>query len=191
MKALVISLIKRNAIVALAFSVLLTGLRLACCGYAPLWILTWIVFFCGLRWVNGVLSQQGRQASATLLSLLLVPILGFPVVVASFRVSERLVGWKYNAQGLRLVEGCNAAAANMARFDLFDLDARLTKLKDSPGGDSNQIVRLQAAYSVAQEKFRILSDDCSRRGHRDNHPWKTDWGTIRQAFAASEQGLHQ
>jgi hypothetical protein len=123
-----------------------------------------IILLSGLMWANAILINRGHPISGTLLSLLLVPTIGLPVLKGSLLVGHRFVEWQYKAQGLELVHGCNALAANMASFDVFIVRERLAELKDSPNADSNQIVRVENAYTAAQEKARILSDDCRGEG---------------------------
>ena len=173
--------------VALAFVLLLTIFRLIAGGYVPLLIFTVIVLLGALMWANAILINRGHRISGTLLSLLVVPTIALSVIKGSSLSSHTFVKWKYKAEGLELVHGCNALAANMASFDVSILRERLAKLKDSPNTDSNQIVRVENAYATAQDKARILSDDCKRRGHRENHPWKSNWDTIKQVSAASRQ----
>ena len=95
----------------------------------------------------------------------------------------------YKARGFKLVDGCNGGAANEAVGQVHTIELRLEALADSKLTNSNVNVRLQEAYTLAQEKARILRDDCRMRGHRENKPWKTNWITIRQALTASEELL--
>src|SRR5207302_6802202 len=76
-KPLVISLLKRNTLVAAAFVFVLMAVRLVPDRYTPQWIFP-VIFFCGLLWANSILIKRGRPISAAVLSLLLVPILGVP-----------------------------------------------------------------------------------------------------------------
>jgi hypothetical protein len=187
MKPLIISLLKRNALVALAFVLLLSGLRFVPRGYAPSWVFIPIAFFCSLLWANRLLIKQGYPILAVLLSVLLFPILGFPAGIGSFLLGRSLVEREYEAQGFRMVVGCNGGAANAAAGEVHTLQQRLAEFADSPGADTNVIVQLRNAYVIAQEKARVLSDDCGRRGHCETYPWKTNWAAIKQALTASER----
>jgi hypothetical protein len=189
MKSLVLSLLKRNALVALGFVLLLSGVRVVPRAwlYMPHFLFIALAFFGGLVWANRVLMKQGRAILAILLSVLLVPILGFPVGIGSALLGRELVRIEYRAQGLEMVDGCNGGAAVEADGQVYAIEQRLHDFADSPGVDTNAIVQLQAALVIAQEKARILSDDCARRGHRDSHPWKTNWAAIKQALTDSEK----
>ena len=90
----------------------------------------------------------------------------------------------YEAQGFQMVNGCNGSAAVGADFQVYTIQQRLEEFAKSPVRDTNLIVRLQSALVIAQEKAQVLSGDCRRRGHRENHPWKTNWATINQALTA-------
>jgi hypothetical protein len=74
----------------------------------------------------------------------------------------------------------------MAEIDTFVISQRLEELTKSPSADTNRILQLQSAYAVAKENARLLSDDCRRRGHCDNHPWKTSWDSMKPALAGIE-----
>ena len=191
MKSLVISLLKRNALVVLAFMLLLIGIRLVPRGFTLPWLVVPIAFTCGLLWANGILIRRGHPILAVLLSLLLLPIGGLPALIGSFVVGRSLVEWEYKAQGIHMVDGCNGGAANQAYFEIHTLEQRLAELTNSPNADTNVVVQLQKAYLIAEEKERFLSDDCRRRGHCDAFPWKTNWGTIKQALTASDEALNQ
>lgn len=190
MKPVVVSLLKRNALVILVFVLLLTGLRVVLRGYTPPWLTIPIAFFCGLLWANALLLKRGRPVLTVLLSLLLFPILGFPALIGSILLGRSVVEWEYKVEGFQMVDGCNGAEANRAYFEVHTLEERLAELTNAPSTDNNLIVQLQKVYATAQEKRRVLSDDCARRYHCDTHPWKTNWATIDQALAASER-VHQ
>lgn len=98
---------------------------------------------------------------------------------------------QYKGQGFQMVNGCNGGAAVGADGEVHAIEQRLAWLRDTPEANTNVIIQLQKAYILAQEKARILGDDCRRRGHRDTHPWKTNWTTIKQALTASEKELEK
>ncbi len=52
---------------------------------------------------------------------------------------------------------------------------------------TNMVAQLQSALVVAQEKARVLSEDCRRRGHCETYPWTTNWTVIKQALTAVEK----
>ena len=190
MKPLLTSLIKRNALITSALVLLLTSLRLLPDRYPPPWVFL-VIFFGGLFWANSILIKRGRPLSAVLLSLLLVPILGVPAGIASFVLSLSLVEWEYKTRGLQIVYGCNALVAETAYFDEFMVNERLTELTNSPHADTSQMTRLREAYATAQERVRILNEDCRRRGHCNSHLWKTNWVTIKEALAANDRGWRE
>jgi hypothetical protein len=88
-----------------------------------------------------------------------------------------------------LVQGCNAAAANRAKFDLYAIDDRLSELTNAPDADAKQILQLRAARTIAEEAVKLTDDDCRRRGHRDSHPWKTNWVAVKNALEDSDRAL--
>jgi hypothetical protein len=90
---------------------------------------------------------------------------------------------EYEAQGLQMVEGCNGGAAVGAQGQVHTINQLLEDFADASERETNIVVQLQSALVIAQEKLRILGDDCRRRGHRDTHPWKTNWATIDQTLA--------
>lgn len=123
---------------------------------------------------------------SVILSLLLVPIMGIPIGLSSSLISRQLEEWKYERHGIQLVQGCNLAAANTAEFDIYALTNRLNKLTAFPVANSNKISLIKNAIPLAQERVRLLDEDCAWRGHRDSHPWKTNWIAIKKALTASE-----
>src|SRR5262245_60825092 len=95
---------------------------------------------------------------------------------------------EYEAQGFQMVEGCNGGAAVHADGQVLMIKQYLEEFAYSPRAkDTNMVAQLQSALVVAQEKARVLSEDCRRRGHRETHPWKTNWATIKQALTAFEK----
>jgi hypothetical protein len=94
---------------------------------------------------------------------------------------------EYRAQGFQMVDGCNGGAANGARAEVYMLQQRLEDFADSPEADTNKIIQLKSVLAVAQEKERILREDCARRGHCETYPWKTNWVRIKDALTASEE----
>jgi hypothetical protein len=193
MKELITSLLWRNALVALVFVLLLSGLQLVSNLFLPgwLWWLIPIIFFCCLLWANGVLFRQERPILAVSLSLALVPLLGLPVTVGSAAFGEAMADWRYRTQGFRLVEGCNGGAASEAHGQVYTLKQLLAELADTPNASTNEVAHLKTILVLAQEKERVLSDDCRWRGHRDTHPWKTNWSGIRRELKAAEERIYQ
>jgi hypothetical protein len=108
----------------------------------------------------------------------------------SVPLGRKLVVREYQAQGFQMVDGCNGGAANGAHAEVYTLQRRLEDFADSPDLDTNVIVQLKSALAIAQEKERVLSDDCARRGHCGTHPWKTNWAIINEAMTASEKLYH-
>jgi hypothetical protein len=94
---------------------------------------------------------------------------------------------EYEAQGFQMVQGCNGGAAVRADGQVMMIKQYLEDLTYPPVKDTNMVAQLQSALVAAQEKARVLSEDCRRRGHRETHPWKTNWVTIKQALTAFEK----
>jgi hypothetical protein len=105
--------------------------------------------------------------------------------VLSFR--ENSIMRQYKAHGFQILEGCNGGAAVQAAGQVLTIKQYLEDFADSPTTDTNLIIQLQTALVIAEEKAKVLSDDCCRRGHRDSYPWKSNWATIKQALAAAEK----
>ena len=187
MKTLAASLLQRNALVFFIFLVLLTILRLTPHTLVSSPIIILVVFCGSLIWVNLILVKRGHPFMSVFLSLLLIPIMGIPIGLCSSLISRQLEEWRYERHGIQLVQGCNLAAANTAEFDIYALNNRLSELTNSPVANSNKISLIQNVLPQAQERARILDEDCAWRGHRDSHPWKTNWIAIKQALAASEE----
>ena len=189
MKPLIFSLIKRNAIVVLALMILLMGFRLMPAGYTPTWLFMAIalLYFGGLLFANSVLTKRGHPFLGILLSLLFVPIFGYPSTIASIVLGRILVERRYTAQGFQMIEGCNGGAANQADDQVRTIERRLQDFKGISNVGTNKIVQLQKAYVIAQEKALVLRNDCRNRGHRHTKPWKTNWATINQVLTATEE----
>ena len=94
---------------------------------------------------------------------------------------------EYEAQGFQMVQGCNGGAAVQADGQVMMIKQYLKDLTYPPVKDTNMVAQLQSALVVAQERARVLSEDCRRRGHRETHPWKTNWATIKQALTGFEK----
>jgi hypothetical protein len=190
-KELIKSLLWRNTIVGVVSVFMLSSLQLVSNIFLPDW-LRWAVllaFFCSLLWANGVLFKQQRPILAVLLSLSLVPILGFPASLSSAIVGRALADRRYRTEGFRLVDGCNGGAANQADSEVRSLRQLLAELADTPNADTNEIAHLKEILTRAQEKAQVLSDDCRWRGHRGNYPWKTNWSGIRRELEAAKKRL--
>ncbi len=193
LKDLIKPLLCRNALVSVVFVLALSSLQFVSNIFLPDW-LGWAIllaFFCSLLWANGVLFKRQRPILAILLSLGLLPILGFPVSVSSAIVGRALADWRYRTEGYRLVDGCNGGAANQADSDVYALKRLLAELADTPNADTNEIAHLKEILVRAQEKASVLSDDCRWRGHRDTYPWKTNWSGIRRELKAAEERIYQ
>ncbi len=90
---------------------------------------------------------------------------------------------EYRARGFQMVDGCNGGAAVQADGQVLMIKQYLEEFSDS----TNMVAQLQSALVVAQEKARVLSEDCRRRGHCDTYPWTTNWTVIKQALTAVEK----
>lgn len=95
----------------------------------------------------------------------------------------------YRAQGLQLVNGCNGGAAVGADGEVRNIEQHLEMLSEERDANTNIIAQLQIAHAIAKEKARVLSKDCGRRSHRENHPWSTNWVIITQVLKASKAEL--
>src|SRR5687768_6888531 len=77
-----------------------------------------------------------------------------------------LIEMRYRAQGFQMVRGCNGGAAVEASGQVLTLKQELDEFADAPGVNTNIIAQLRNALVIAEDKERVLSDDCARRGHR-------------------------
>ena len=68
MKPLIVSLLKRNALVAVVFMLLLSGFRVVprAWAYMPPFLLFALAYFCGLVWANRASIKQALAASEKL-----------------------------------------------------------------------------------------------------------------------------
>lgn len=113
-------------------------------------------------------------------------VLAFAGMIGLRWLRQNSVVREYRAQGFQMVEGCNAGAAVKANGQVYTIKQRLEEFTDSHKRNTNMMVQLQNALVIAQEKHRVLSDDCRTRGHCENHPWKTNWAAIKQTLTASQ-----
>ena len=180
-------LLTRNAVVALAYVALLTALRFVHFRNDPFTVLL-VAFFLSLLWANLPVAKQ-HWSLAILLSLVLLPVLGYPIAIGSFLLDRTLADCKYKARGFQMVSGCNGGAANSAEFEIHEIDERLERLAGIPGVDTNVIIKLRNLRPIVQEKVRVLDEDCATRGHCENHPWKTNWSGIRQTLDLADHEL--
>ena len=97
------------------------------------------------------------------------------------------VAREYEAQGFQLVEGCNGGAAVQADSQVYTIKQYLEAFSTATPKDTDLIAQLQSVLVVAEEKARVLSEDCRRRGHWENHLWQTNWAAISQALTAVEK----
>jgi hypothetical protein len=118
-----------------------------------------------------------------------VGVLALAVRSGSLSQRRELAAREYKAQGFQMVDGCNGGAAVEAAGQVFTIKQYLEDFTDSPAKDTNIIVQLQTALVIAQEKAKVLNDDCRRRGHCDTCPWKTNWATIKKALAGAEKEM--
>jgi hypothetical protein len=189
MSPLARSLLTRNAVVALAFVALLTGLRFVPFRYNLPFPVLLVAFSLSLLWANMPLARQHRWPLAVLLCLVLLPALGYPIAISSFLLDRTLADCNYMAHGFQMVSGCNGAAANSAEFEIHELDERLEQLAGTPGVDTNVIIKLRILRPVVQEKVTVLDEDCATRGHCEDHPWKTNWSGTRKTLDLADQEL--
>jgi hypothetical protein len=133
-------------------------------------------------------SAEARPPGCSgFIKLRLTPVSVFSIGLGLFYLAWELTEREYAAQGLQLAQGCNAAAANQAEFDLYAIDDRLAELTNAPDVDTKVVVQLRAARVVAEAAVRFTNDDCRRRGHRDSHPWKTNWTAVKIALEAADR----
>jgi hypothetical protein len=116
-----------------------------------------------------------------------VAVLAVAVRLGSVSHRRAVAVREYEAQGFQMVEGCNGGAAVQADGQVLMLKQYLEDLTYPPVKDTNMVAQLQSALVVAQEKARVLSEDCRRRGHCDTYPWTTNWAVIKQALASFEK----
>lgn len=191
MKPLVVSLVKRNAIVCLASILALGGLSLVPREYTPSWIFIPFAFFCGVLWANSILIKQGHPILAVVLTLILVPVMSVPVGILSIPVRRILANRDYVARGYQMMEGCDGSAAGSADAQVYHIKNLLEDATNSPSPDTNLISDLNKGYVLAQEKAKVLGDYCGKAGHVDIHPWKTNWAEINEIIKRSEAKVYQ
>ena len=114
-------------------------------------------------------------------------VLAAAVMISSLSYRRNVAVREYMAQGLQMVKGCNGGAAVQADGQVSTIKQYLEEFTDSRARDTNMVFQLQSALVIAQEKARILSDDCRRRGHCETYPWKTNWIAISQALTVVEK----
>jgi hypothetical protein len=186
MKALILQLLLRNALVALAVMAVFSGLFFLPDAYTPPWLICLLGLLGAFLWANGPLYRQGYPFVAVLLSVLFVPGLGYPAASGAALFRRAIQESSYRSEGYRMLEGCNGGAANQADIEVDAFERLLTEFKDTPNVDTNLVRELQRGCVLAQEKARVLSDDCRFRGHRHTKPWKTNWAEIKHILAAGE-----
>jgi hypothetical protein len=133
----------------------------------------------------GVMTRTSKKF--IIMTVVIAVLLGVAAATGSLLLRRDPVVRQYTAQGFQMVDGCNGGAANGARAEVYSLQERLEDFADSPTVDTNMIARLKRALAIAKEMEQVLRDDCARRGHRETHPWKTNWATIKEALTASEK----
>lgn len=155
-------------------------------GFTPPWQVLMFALFFGFLWANLPLIKSGRLIPAILLSLLLVSLLGIPASMGARLLNRPVEEMAYAARGFKMVSGCNGGAAVGADGDVRTIEQQLEILSDDQSMNAILISQLRSVQAMAKEKARVLSEDCGKRGHRENHPWKTNWAEIRQVIRASE-----
>lgn len=127
-----------------------------------------------------------KKLGIVVVAVVAVVTLAVAAKLSSLSHRRNLAVREYEAQGFQMVEGCNGGAAVQADGQVYMIKQSLEEFSDYTAGDTNVIIQLQNALVVAQEKARVLSEDCRRRGHCDTYPWKTNWAIIKEALRASE-----
>lgn len=190
MKTPILPLILRNGIVAAIFLCLLVaGSVFFSFKYIPRGFPVLLLLLTGVIWANIPLIKR-RPILAIVLSLILVPTLAALCSIFAFPLSRSFAERSYRARGFQLVNGCNGGAANGADGQVHTLKMYLADLAEE--NDTNDVANLQMALKVAEEKARILGEDCARRGHCENKPWKTNWVVVKETLSAYEEKLfHQ
>lgn len=189
MKPLIAPLIKRNAIVAFGFMLLLSVFDLVRVSYTPPWQILPFVLLGGCLWANFPLFKFQRPVLATLMSIVLVFLLWIPVAFGSRLISRTVETRAYQAQGYIMVIGCNGGAAGEASGQIHTIKQDLEILIGDNNTNTQLIAELQRILPIAEEKERVLSADCGKRGHRETYPWKTNWAEIRRVIKASEEEM--
>ncbi len=183
------SLFKRNAIAAVFF-VLALALTRSC---PQLYFLPWqaiaAMVVCGFFWANIPLYRAGKRVVAILVSIALPTLVGIPGMSIAIAFSKFESAMEYRAKGFQLVSGCNGGADNSATFELKQLDDYIERLGDAK--NTNLLAQLQSVRVIAKEKAKVLNADCGKRGHREDHPWKTNWVGIKKTLAAAEKVIYE
>ncbi|MGZ5527848.1 MAG: hypothetical protein ACXWJB_04180 [Limisphaerales bacterium] len=182
------SLFKRNISVGVVAILTLSFDHLWAVLYLPPWQLLALLIFCCFCWANAPLFKAGYRLSAFVLSAILVILAGVPGGTLSILLSKYMADRDYSKNGFQIVEGCNGAAANSAENDVYQLQRAMDQLNDSR--NTNILLQLKAAQMLAKEKANVLDADCRKRGHRENHPWKTNWSGIKQTLAAADKIIY-
>lgn len=131
--------------------------------------------------------RTAKKLVIVVLSVVAIGALAVGVRLGSLSHRRAVAVRDYEARGFQMVEGCNGGAAVQADGQVLMLQQYLEELTYPPVSDTNLVAQLQSALVVAQQKARVLSEDCSRRGHCDTFPWTTNWTVIKQALAAAEK----
>jgi hypothetical protein len=181
------TLFKRNAVVAIILVFALAVIRALPPAYMPPWQALALLLLCSLFWANLPLYKAGHRLRSLVLSVILVPLISIGAMPIAMPLGNFISAQQYRAEGLQLVNGCNGAAANSAYFEVQKLGEYVERLSDPK--NTNLLAQLQSVRIVAEEKLKILNADCSRRGHRENHPWRTNWSEIKATLTNAEYAI--
>jgi hypothetical protein len=110
-----------------------------------------------------------KKLVIVVVAVAVVGVLAVAVRIGSLSYRRNVAVREYLAHGLEMVKGCNGGAAVQVDGQVFTIKQYLEEFADSPTRDTNTIFQLRSALVIAEEKARILSDDCRRRGHCETH----------------------
>jgi hypothetical protein len=123
-----------------------------------------------------------KKLIIVLLGVAAVGVLAVTAWLASMSHRRAAAVRQYEAQGFQMVKGCNGTAALNAGNQVRMLKRYLEDFADFSAKETNVFAQLRLALVVAQEKARVLNEDCRRRGHCETYPWTTNWAVVKRAL---------
>lgn len=182
---------RRHLLVAATLALGLGSLRAQVSTFWPHWAaVSWgglAILLLTVAWANQPLVRGRRKRDACLGILFVVPLQAGLVLPGASLVRDAWEGARYRREGLVLVPGCNGGAANNAAGQLHQLEQCLERIAEDPEAGTNGVAVLTRARDLAREQERRLSEDCRRRGHRENRPWRPEWREIHQVLDANSR----
>ena len=164
MRAMLNTIVKRNAVIGGAVLVLLTtlsSLPLSSRVYALAGVIVSLGGLIGFCRASAPPGKQRRRLVAALLTVIVSLFLTGALVVGSL-----LIGQVVMASGITgMKHGCNLASLNAAQTSVYAVSNDLDIARQVSPADSNELMRLQAEYSAAKRRSEFWQRDVQRRGH--------------------------